>query len=139
VLVVDDYAHNPGKVAALVGTVVDIVGPDRVHVVFQPHLYSRTRDGAEGFAAGLARAGDVVLLPVYGAREQPMEGVTSANITDRIPAHNPQARVELVDDPALAVSGLVERAQPGDIVLVVGAGDVTRLCDPVLSGLAGRR
>jgi UDP-N-acetylmuramate--alanine ligase len=139
VLVIDDYAHNPGKVAALVGTVVDIVGPDRVHVVFQPHLYSRTRDGAEGFAAGLARAGDVVLLPVYGAREQPMEGVTSANITDRIPVHNPRARVELVDDPATAVAGLVDRARPGDIVLVVGAGDVTRLCEPILSALeAGR-
>jgi UDP-N-acetylmuramate--alanine ligase len=138
VLVIDDYAHNPGKVAALVGTVADIVGPDRVHVVFQPHLYSRTRDGAAGFAAGLARAGDVVLLPVYGAREQPMEGVTSALIADRIPALDPDARVELVDDPAVAVAGIVERARPGDIVLVVGAGDVTRLCEPILSGLAVR-
>ena len=79
VTVVDDYAHNPGKVAAVVATAADIAARrgGRLHVAFQPHLYSRTRDFAEGFAAGLAPADTVVLLDVYGAREQPMEGVTS--------------------------------------------------------------
>ena len=138
VLVIDDYAHNPGKVAALVGTVADIVGPERVHVVFQPHLYSRTRDGASGFAAGLARAGDVVLLPVYGAREQPMEGVSSTLVADLVPGLNPRARVEVVADADSAVAGLADRSRPGDIVLVVGAGDVTRLCEPLLAALAAR-
>ncbi len=138
VLVIDDYAHNPGKVAALVGTVADIVGAERVHVVFQPHLYSRTRDGAAGFAAGLARAGDIVLLPVYGAREQPMEGITSAVVADRIPALNPGARVEVAGDRDAVVAGLAERAREGDIVLVVGAGDVTALCDPLLAALGAR-
>ncbi len=139
VLVIDDYAHNPGKVAALVGTVADIVGAARVRVVFQPHLYSRTRDGAAGFAAGLARADDVVLLPVYGAREQPIEGVSSTVIGDRIPALNPGARVELADDRDAVLAGVVGRSRPGDIVLVVGAGDVTALCEPLLAGLAARR
>ena len=85
VTVVDDYAHNPAKVAAVVGTASDIVrraGRGALRVVFQPHLYSRTRDFATEFAAALAPADQVVLLDVYGAREQPMDGVGSHLIAD---------------------------------------------------------
>ncbi len=79
VTVVDDYAHNPGKVAAVVGTAAEIAARrgGRLHVAFQPHLYSRTRDFAAGFASGLAPADTVILLDVYGAREEPMDGITS--------------------------------------------------------------
>ena len=77
VSVVDDYAHNPGKVAAVVGTAAELVGDGRLVVVFQPHLYSRTRDFAREFAAALAPADAVVLMEVYGAREDPIPGVSS--------------------------------------------------------------
>ena len=80
VQVVDDYAHNPGKVAAVVETATDGRGrrAGRLVVVFQPHLYSRTRDFAGGFGAGLAAADVVVVMDVYGAREDPKPGVSGA-------------------------------------------------------------
>ena len=95
VTVVDDYAHNPAKVAAVVGTASEHrrrAGRGSLRVVFQPHLYSRTRDFAAEFARALAPADQVVLLDVYGAREQPVEGVTSALVGDPLrrparPAH----------------------------------------------------
>jgi UDP-N-acetylmuramate--alanine ligase len=138
VTVVDDYAHNAGKVTALVGTAVDLVGADHVRVVFQPHLFSRTRDFADGFGAGLAAADDVVLLPIYGAREEPMPGVTSELVADAVRRHNPKAQVEVEGDRTRLVADLLARARPGDLVLIVGAGDVTSLAPQVLAGLGAR-
>ena len=138
VTVVDDYAHNAGKVTALVRTAVDLVGADRVHVVFQPHLYSRTRDFADGFGAGLAGASDVVLLPIYGAREEPMPGVSSELLAEAVRLHNPKAQVQVQTDRSDVVSGLVDRARPGDLMLVVGAGDVTTLAPELLNALEGQ-
>ncbi len=135
VTVVDDYAHNAGKVAALVRTAADLVGTDRVHVVFQPHLYSRTRDFADGFGAGLAAAADVVVLPIYGAREQPMAGVTSELIVAAVRACNPNVQVEVETDRSRVVDAVVRRAAPGDLVLVVGAGDVTALGPRIIDAL----
>ena len=85
VTVVDDYAHNAPKVAAVVSTGADLVrraGSGALHVIFQPHLYSRTRDFAVEFAHALAPADHVVLLDVYGAREAPVDGISSALIGD---------------------------------------------------------
>ena len=141
VTVVDDYAHNPAKVAAVVATAVGLVqraGGGRVRLVFQPHLYSRTRDFAAEFAAALAPAHHVVLLDVYGAREEPVPGVTSELVGDplrRLPGHR---RVEVGLDPEAAVSALVAAAEPGDLVLTVGAGDVTALAPRILQGLTRR-
>ncbi|MFC7491996.1 MULTISPECIES: UDP-N-acetylmuramate--L-alanine ligase [unclassified Knoellia] len=137
VTVVDDYAHNVGKVAAVVRTAAEIAERrgGRLHVAFQPHLYSRTRDFAEGFAAGLAPADTVALLDVYGAREQPMEGVTSDLIAAPLRAL-PGARTVTVggtfDDVARA---LAAASASGDLVLTVGAGDVTDLAALVLDRL----
>ncbi len=141
VTVVDDYAHNPPKVAAVVGTAAEIVarsGAGRLHVVFQPHLYSRTRDFAQQFAQALAPADTVVLLDVYGAREEPVEGVTSALIGDPLAGLPGERRVVVGAGPDDAVAALVAAARPGDLVLTVGAGDVTRLAPRVLEALAAR-
>ncbi|MEO7071277.1 MAG: cyanophycin synthetase, partial [Nostocoides sp.] len=138
VTVVEDYAHNAGKVTALVRTAVELVGADHVHVVFQPHLFSRTRDFAEGFGAGLAAASDVVLLPIYGAREDPMPGVTSELVAKAVRRHNPKAQVEVEADRAAVVAGLVARSRPGDLVLIVGAGDVTTMAPLVLAALGAQ-
>lgn len=136
--VVDDYAHNAPKVAAVVAGARAVVAPGAsVRVVFQPHLYSRTRDFAPGFAAGLAGADQVVLLPVYGAREQPVPGVDSHLIAAELAALGGEA--ELAADPADAVRRLVAKAAAGDLVLTVGAGDVTRLAPLILAALDGGR
>jgi UDP-N-acetylmuramate--alanine ligase len=141
VTVVDDYAHNPAKVAAVVGTAVGIVdraGRGRVRVVFQPHLFSRTRDFAREFAAALAPAHHVVLLDVYGAREEPVDGVTSELVGAPLRDLPGERRVEVGLDRATAVASLVAAAGPGDLLLTVGAGDVTALAPQLLAGLAAR-
>ena len=140
VTVVDDYAHNPGKVAAVVRTAADIAARrgGRLHVAFQPHLYSRTRDFAAGFAAGLAPADSVVLLDVYGAREQPMEGITSEVIAAplrELPGERNVAVGGSFDEVAHA---LASSAREDDLVLTVGAGDVTELAGLVLRALGER-
>ena len=140
VTVVDDYAHNPGKVAAVVRTAADIAARrgGRLHVVFQPHLYSRTRDFAQGFAAGLAPADSVVLLDVYGAREQPMDGITSELIAAPL-RKLPGERIVAVGGTFEGVADeLASAADAGDLVLTVGAGDVTELAALVLHALGQR-
>ena len=134
VTVVDDYAHNAPKVAALVAGARGAVAPGGVlRVVFQPHLYSRTRDFAEGFAAGLAPADQIVLLPVYGAREDPIPGVGSELIAEHL--HRMGRPVEVADSPADAVHRLANSARSGDLILTVGAGDVTLLGPQLLIAL----
>ncbi|WP_109474368.1 UDP-N-acetylmuramate--L-alanine ligase [Ornithinimicrobium cavernae] len=136
VLVVDDYAHNPDKVAAVVRAGRGLVDSDggRLVVVFQPHLYSRTRDFASDFAAGLSAADVVVLLDVYAAREDPLEGVSGATIADLV--NGPQ--VHYVSDRDAVVPTVADLVEQGDLVLTVGAGDVTELGGPLLEQLAER-
>jgi UDP-N-acetylmuramate--alanine ligase len=141
VTVVDDYAHNPAKVDSVVGTARSVLGrrgTGRLHVLFQPHLYSRTRDFAEDFAAALAHADTVVLLDIYGAREDPMPGVTSELIG--APLRERHGHPEVVVGPARddAVALVVDRARPGDLILTVGAGDITTLAPRILAALEGR-
>ncbi|GAB3111620.1 UDP-N-acetylmuramate--L-alanine ligase [Janibacter alkaliphilus] len=133
VTVVDDYAHNPGKVEAVVRTAREIAGEHRLLVVFQPHLYSRTRDFAAEFAAGLAPADEVVLLEVYGAREDPLPGVSSALVADPLRAAGTASQVL---GREAAVRHVAALAGPGDLVLTVGAGDVTELGPDLLRALA---
>ena len=163
VRVVDDYAHNPGKVAAVVETGRALAAPGRLIVVFQPHLYSRTRDFAEQLATALRPADVVVVMDVYAAREDPLPGVTGALVADRVPAADsapaagapgaiaepgsrapggtdpePGPLVQFVpswSDAAPTVAGL---AEPGDLVLTVGAGDVT-MVGPEILRLLGER
>lgn len=132
VTVVDDYAHNPGKVEAVVRTAREIAGEHRLVVVFQPHLYSRTRDFAEAFASGLSPADEVLLLDVFGAREDPLEGVTSQLIAEPLAAGGSAVSVLSVAD---AVERVTATVTEGDLVLTVGAGDVTELGPRILDAL----
>ncbi|MGL5861718.1 MAG: UDP-N-acetylmuramate--L-alanine ligase [Phycicoccus sp.] len=141
VTVVDDYAHNPPKVAALVETAADLVrraGTGRLRVVFQPHLYSRTRDFAVQFASALAPADQVVVLDVYGAREAPVPGVGPHLVGEPLAALPGEREVQVGLTPDAAVAAVAAVAGPGDLVLTVGAGDVTRLGPRLLDALAGR-
>jgi UDP-N-acetylmuramate--alanine ligase len=137
VSVVDDYAHNPGKVAAVVGTAAELVGDGRLVVVFQPHLYSRTRDFAAEFAAALAPADSVLLMEVYGAREDPIPGVSSELVADALLALRPDADVEVVSSWSAVAGEAARRARSGDLVLTVGAGDVTMVGPEILRALQG--
>ncbi|MBW3084402.1 UDP-N-acetylmuramate--L-alanine ligase [Austwickia sp. TVS 96-490-7B] len=130
VRVVDDYAHNPGKVAAVVGTARRLASPGRLVVLFQPHLYSRTRDFADAFGTALAAADVVLVMDVYGAREDPMPGVDGGLVArEVVAAQERQGRrglVEFVADRHAVLDRLRAVVTAGDLVVTVGAGDVTR-------------
>lgn len=136
VRVVDDYAHNPGKVAAVVCTARRLVDADetlrRLVVVFQPHLYSRTRDFAGALAAGLAPADVAVVLDVYAAREDPMPGVSGELVARELAALGGATSVRYLHDKASAPRELAGLLRPGDLLLTVGAGDVTEVGPAVL-------
>ncbi len=150
VRVLDDYAHHPSEVTAVLRAVRGVSGEGRVLAVFQPHLYSRTRIFAADFGRALGLADEVVVLDVYGAREDPEPGVSGELVTRSVPL--PPERVTFEPDRDAAVRWLAERAAPGDVVLTLGAGDVTRLGPQLLellssgeqapvgtAGLVGRR
>ena len=136
VRVVDDYAHHPTKVAAVLRAVRGVSGDGRVLVVFQPHLYSRTRIFAAEFGAALGLADEVVVLDVYGAREDPEPGVTGELVARAVPL--PPDRVVFEPECEAAVRRVADRAAPGDVVLTVGAGDVTALGPVLLARLRER-
>jgi len=140
VRVVDDYAHNPGKVAAVVETARSLAAPGRLIVVFQPHLYSRTHDFAAELAAALSPADIVIVMDVYAAREDPVPGVSGALITDQMvdasqPPHDDVQFVPFWSDVAPLVAQIT---RPGDLVLTVGAGDVTMIGPEILRLLSHR-
>jgi UDP-N-acetylmuramate--alanine ligase len=143
VRVVDDYAHNPGKVTAVVETALVLAAPGRLIVVFQPHLYSRTRDFAAELAAALSPADIVIVMDVYAAREDPMPGVSGALITDQLLlgyGHGDKAgeNVRFVPSWSDVAPLVVQIARAGDLVLTVGAGDVTMIGPEILRLLSGR-
>ncbi|WP_106398516.1 UDP-N-acetylmuramate--L-alanine ligase [Actinocorallia populi] len=136
VQVFDSYAHHPTELTADLSATRDYVresGASRIVVVFQPHLYSRTRFFAAEFGAALGAADVAVVLDVYGAREDPEPGVTGRLIADAVP-DGPQ--VHYLPDFATAAERVAELAGPGDVVITAGAGDVTTLGPRILSLLS---
>ncbi|MCF8589286.1 UDP-N-acetylmuramate--L-alanine ligase [Gordonia liuliyuniae] len=131
--VYDDYAHHPTEVRAVLEAARDVVrhGSGRVIAVFQPHLYSRTAEFASAFAASLSLADEVLVADVYGAREAPQPGVSGLLIADQVTV--PAAFVPNMSEIAGAVA---ERARRGDLVLTIGAGDITMQAASILSALA---
>jgi UDP-N-acetylmuramate--alanine ligase len=119
VRVYDDYAHHPTEVRAALAAARSVAGDHKVHVLFQPHLFSRTREFAAEFADALNAADTALVLDIYPAREDPIPGVSSQLIGDRL---SDGGRLVSADD---AVRAVVADAAPGDIVLTAGAGDVT--------------
>jgi len=137
VAVYDDYAHHPSKVAAQLRAARDVVGGGgRVVVAFQPHLFSRTREFAAEFGRALALADEVVVLDVFGAREDPVPGVTGALVADAVPL--PAGHVRFVPSWSEVPGVVAGIAQPGDLVITMGAGDVTVLGPEVLLELERR-
>lgn len=131
VVYIDDYAHHPAELAALIKSAKRLFPGRRCVVAFQPHLFSRTRDLADGFAASLDLADEVLLLDIYPARELPMEGVTSQMIADRM--SNPANTI-------LTKDGLLEyvRRAPLDLFITAGAGDIDKMTEPIREILSNK-
>ncbi|HEY3436903.1 MAG TPA: UDP-N-acetylmuramate--L-alanine ligase [Actinotalea sp.] len=132
VRVVDDYAHHPTEVAALLRAARQVAGAGRVLVLFQPHLFSRTATFAEEFGAALGLADVAIVTDVYAAREDPDPAVTGELITRHVPEPTTTA---FIPDRFEAAAALGRLARPGDLVLTVGAGDVTELAPVVLDAV----
>ncbi|HEY6748637.1 MAG TPA: UDP-N-acetylmuramate--L-alanine ligase [Mycobacteriales bacterium] len=133
VTVYDDYAHHPTEVAAQLRAARTVAGAGRVLVAFQPHLFSRTVAFAADFGTALGLADEVVVLDVYAAREDPVPGVTGALVADAVPL--PAGRVVFAPDRSRVAPELAARARPGDLVITMGAGDVTALAPEILAAL----
>jgi UDP-N-acetylmuramate--alanine ligase len=130
VRVFDDYAHHPTEVRATLEAVRDVAGRARSIVVFQPHLYSRTKTFAREFGNALDGADLVFVLDVYAAREQPIAGISGATV-----AENVSVPVHYVADFSAAAGLVAAAARPGDVVVTMGAGDVTLLGREILAAL----
>ena len=136
VTVVDDYGHHPTEIRATLAA-ARACHYDRVHAIFQPHRYSRTMHLMDEFARAFHQADSVLVLDIYAASEKPIEGVTSAGLTDRMRSfgHRSAEYVGSMDD---AVSAVIERVRPGDAVLTLGAGNVWQAGDKILERLKDR-
>jgi UDP-N-acetylmuramate--alanine ligase len=133
VRVYDDYAHHPTKVRAALAAARHVAAGGRVVAVFQPHLYSRTRDFAAEFGAALGAADAVVVMDVYAAREDPVPGVTGVLVADAVPL--PPEAVRYEPSWSSVPAAVAALARPGDLVLTMGAGDVTMLGPEILAAL----
>ncbi|MDR2733272.1 MAG: UDP-N-acetylmuramate--L-alanine ligase [Spirochaetota bacterium] len=130
ITVVDDYAHHPSEIAATILAAKQRPG-QRVIAVFQPHLYSRTLALYPDFAGALALADEVLLAPVYPAREKPIPGVSSQLIADSL--RKRQYAVTMVEDAHSCFAALGSLAQPNDLVLFMGAGNIWQWAEEYLA------
>jgi len=134
VRVLDSYAHHPTELAADLRAARELAAGGRVIAIFQPHLFSRTRIFAADFGTALGLADEAVVLDVYAAREDPEPGVTGQLVVDAVPG----GRARFVPDRGNVTGVVAEIAKPGDVVLTMGAGDVTTLGPQLVETLKGR-
>jgi UDP-N-acetylmuramate--alanine ligase len=128
-VLIDDYAHHPEELRPLLKSVRSLFPQRVLTVVFQPHLFSRTKDFADGFGEVLSIADNVVLLPIYPARELPMEGVTSELILNKINSEN---KHKLTKEEMLKWMKEHElNKEFGEVIVMAGAGDIDALVQPV--------
>lgn len=121
---IDDYAHHPVEIEASLQAIRDFYPGKRITLVFQPHLYSRTRDFMDEFAEVLALADELILLGIYAAREEPIPGVSSEILLDKVKMTNKRlvAKTKLIK--------LIENEKP-ELLVTMGAGDIDRLVEPL--------
>ena len=131
IVVIDDYAHHPQELLNSIASVKELYDGRKVTGVFQPHLYTRTRDFADEFASSLSLLDELILLDIYPAREEPIPGVTSQMILDKVTIADKRCctKEEL---PGIIANGTYE------VLLMLGAGDIDRLVEPVCQILQSR-
>jgi UDP-N-acetylmuramate--alanine ligase len=131
ITVVDDYGHHPTEIRATLAAARECAH-GRVHVVFQPHRYTRTRDVLDEFGGAFTDADSVTVLPIYAASEEPLPGITSELLAARIK----RPHVQCVADFPAAIAAVVAQAREGDMVMTLGAGSVSQLAPQILASLA---
>ena len=133
---VDDYAHHPEELRALINSAKTLFRQRKCTVIFQPHLYTRTRDLADGFAEVLDLADEIILLPIYPARELPIEGVSSEMILKKMKNENKRVmtKEELMNWVKNDYSKTVNK-EFGEILITAGAGDIDMLVEPIRNEL----
>ncbi|HWP38686.1 MAG TPA: UDP-N-acetylmuramate--L-alanine ligase [Gemmatimonadales bacterium] len=136
VTVVDDYAHHPSEVAATLAAARQRYPGRRVVAVFQPHLYTRTQLHGDALGIALAAADRVVVTEIYAAREEPIAGVSGSRVARA--AKRSGAEVEWVPDRRALAGSVAALVQPGDVVLTLGAGDITHVARELLDRLQGK-
>jgi UDP-N-acetylmuramate--alanine ligase len=127
---IDDYAHHPAEIEALVSSVKEIFPGKKILSIFQPHLYSRTKDLCVDFAKSLDLSDEVILLPLYPARELPIEGVTSYIVSEKM-----KTNVDVVDKADL-IDTIKQRKF--DVILTIGAGDISGCISDIKNYLSNR-
>jgi UDP-N-acetylmuramate--alanine ligase len=133
VTVVDDYGHHPTEILATLSAARDCRF-GRVHVIFQPHRYTRTRDLMEEFAAAFGDADTVAVLDIYAASEEPIPGITAEALASRVRTAG-AAKVSYAASMADAVADAVAEANDGDVIVTLGAGNVSQVAAMLLAGL----
>jgi UDP-N-acetylmuramate--alanine ligase len=132
--VFDDYAHHPKEIEVSLKGLKEIKSKDgKLITVFQPHLYTRTRDFYKEFAKSLEIADEVILIDIYPAREKPIKDVTSEMIFNELV--NSSSKVKYYQNNGAVIEYLIKESKPGDTVVFQGAGDITNLCDEFTSRL----
>ena len=134
ITVVDDYGHHPTEIRATLAAAREC-GHARVHVVFQPHRFSRTHDLLDEFSGAFAGADTLIVLPIYAASEEPIPGVTAELLAERIKAAGSALHVEFAPDFAAAIAAVIGAAHEGDLILTLGAGSVSQLAPQILGAL----
>jgi UDP-N-acetylmuramate--alanine ligase len=124
---IDDYAHHPEELRALISSAKALFSDKKCTIIFQPHLYTRTRDLADGFAEVLDMADEVILLPVYPARELPIAGVTSERILEKMKSKNKR----VLNKSQLKDWIKKDFKKQGKILVTAGAGDIDLLVEPI--------
>ena len=135
VTVVDDYGHHPTEIRATLEAArasIRASGRGKIHVIFQPHRYTRTKDLLDEFGGAFRDADTVVVLPIYAASEEPIPGVTAERLAERIQG----PRAAFASDFAAAVQAVADAAHEGDLILTLGAGSVSQLGPQILAALA---
>jgi UDP-N-acetylmuramate--alanine ligase len=130
--IIDDYGHHPTEIRVTLEAARRYAGDGRVLVIFQPHRYSRTQAFLDGFASSLDLADDVTLLEIYAASEKPIHGITSELIAAKM------ERGHYLPNFVQASDRIIEMAQPGDVIITLGAGDVNSLAPIIAEGLQRR-
>jgi UDP-N-acetylmuramate--alanine ligase len=133
IVVVDDYAHHPTEIKATLEMATELFDR-RVIVIYQPHLYSRTQQFADQFAEVLAIADHCILTDIYPAREEPIEGVTSEMIKT-IAKRRGFGDYDYVGVKENAITRIKEMAQPGDLIITMGAGSITHIKQMIIEAL----
>lgn len=124
VVYIDDYAHHPTEIKALIDSIQLLYPEKHITGIFQPHLFSRTRDFFDGFAKQLSRLDETILLPIYPAREEPIPGITSDALLDKI-----ESKTKYLLNPEDAIAKVC--SNPSGVILTIGAGDIDRIVSPI--------